>query len=469
MNKKFDMHQDSEPTGKKRFVISGSKPAYKPVEEVIPSYSAYYSTGIESREGIGASRQCHVLIESRASAEIFKHIGWGDLLRNDNRVEQGGLLLGKVYKLADDSFAVVATHAIVGETGRGSAAYLMLDHDTWKRMLSVADVIVEEETSLVVVGWYHTHPNNLDVFFSGTDRATQARMFSQPWHVGIVLNPQNQVWTAFHAEDSKNCGGILFTGEPVADLPIPRDEAASDRDSGTKNQTGKAAPTVSRRVMARWPSIYWAALIVAVASIVCSSILSFYFLQESAKFSERVSGVEELKKMQIGEIEIGKVREGIEGIEKRLTDIENNSKNIKESLDDLSTQARQSTERASKDLGSVSMQTVAIKTQIAKLIEDFTQLKDRLPPPLRPDIETGEGTTPSGNTTVDKKPITDGDDGAETNADSRIDPEPKAENAEVDMPIPDTADGENTKEDLEATGSPPSSSDNTKDDSLQKK
>ncbi len=48
-----------------------------------------------------------------------------------------------------------------------------------------------------VVGWYHSHPN-LGVFFSGTDRRTQAAFFKQPYSLGFVVDPirMEDMWFA---------------------------------------------------------------------------------------------------------------------------------------------------------------------------------------------------------------------------------------------------------------------------------
>jgi hypothetical protein len=43
------------------------------------------------------------------------------------------------------------------------------------------------QNGLMVVGWYHSHPN-LGVFFSGTDRATQSAFFTS-LRLGLVIDP----------------------------------------------------------------------------------------------------------------------------------------------------------------------------------------------------------------------------------------------------------------------------------------
>jgi len=103
-------------------------------------------------------------------------------------------------------------HSVVaGDLAKGSGAYLLMDHETWKSMLDRADRLNEAlgQDAMRVVGWYHTHPNELSVFLSGTDRATQARMFSRPWQFAVVLNPQKEIWRVFHGAESIECVGYL--------------------------------------------------------------------------------------------------------------------------------------------------------------------------------------------------------------------------------------------------------------------
>lgn len=60
-----------------------------------------------------------------------------------------------------------------------------------------------------VIGWYHTHPNNLGVFMSGTDQRTQATFFSANWQFAIVLNPHRLQWKAFAGEQATECPGFV--------------------------------------------------------------------------------------------------------------------------------------------------------------------------------------------------------------------------------------------------------------------
>ena len=128
---------------------------------------------------ISLSPNYNFYITEEAQAAISQHIGWGRFT-HQNRVEQGGILLGKVYKDGTSFYGVIEI-AIPGNNAYGNAVELEMSHETWKQMMDKADEIIAENESSdnYIVGWYHTHPNSLDVFMSGTDRNTQRLLFNQ--------------------------------------------------------------------------------------------------------------------------------------------------------------------------------------------------------------------------------------------------------------------------------------------------
>ncbi|MGB4966283.1 MAG: hypothetical protein WBO77_04225 [Microgenomates group bacterium] len=153
------------------------------------------------------SIRCYLLKD--AIDTIFMHIGWGTN-SIDNRKEQGGLLVGTIWKDPQSDMDVsLVEFAVRGNTAKGSSAYLEMDHGTWKLMLDEVYELGLTRDDLRVVGWYHTHPGSLDVFMSGTDRGTQSRMFVQDWHIALVLNPQRQIWGAFHGRDATQCAAVV--------------------------------------------------------------------------------------------------------------------------------------------------------------------------------------------------------------------------------------------------------------------
>lgn len=55
----------------------------------------------------------------------------------------------------------------------------------------------EGAEQLKVLGWYHTHPNNLDVFLSSTDMETVRLKYYKPEKYSVVLNPHRGIFRAF--------------------------------------------------------------------------------------------------------------------------------------------------------------------------------------------------------------------------------------------------------------------------------
>ena len=89
-----------------------------------------------------------------------------------------------------------------------------MNHATWKKMIDRVDMMLDSNPNkdLQIIGWYHTHPNQLDVFMSETDVGTQMRFFSNDWQFAIVLNPHKKLWRAFHGKNAEECKGFLITG-----------------------------------------------------------------------------------------------------------------------------------------------------------------------------------------------------------------------------------------------------------------
>lgn len=101
--------------------------------------------------------------------------------------ELGGLLLGRVYRLqfsvhGNYPWVTRVERALPSREYRNSSVSLRMGVEVWTRAGE------QLHDGLMVVGWYHSHPN-LGAFFSGTDRATQAAFFNHPYALGLVVDP----------------------------------------------------------------------------------------------------------------------------------------------------------------------------------------------------------------------------------------------------------------------------------------
>jgi proteasome lid subunit RPN8/RPN11 len=140
-------------------------------------------------------------IDSRPLKAMREHIRW-DRSTADNRVEQGGLIVGEVIRGPSQETTALITDTLPALGTQGSAAYVKFDHHVWMRMFDRFESFVESGRitgNQKIIGWYHTHPN-MQVFMSGTDMGTQQALFSKPWNYALVLNPQQLLCACFRGE-----------------------------------------------------------------------------------------------------------------------------------------------------------------------------------------------------------------------------------------------------------------------------
>jgi proteasome lid subunit RPN8/RPN11 len=132
-------------------------------------------------------------VEPACRQAVLAHV------RSDIR-EVGGLLLGRVWR-ADPAVSgepgpiVLIEESLPSEVFSNSAVSLEMGTEIWNRAGK------RTVNGVMVVGWYHSHPN-LGAFFSGTDRRTQAAFFKQPYSVGWVIDPFRREERVFMGAES---------------------------------------------------------------------------------------------------------------------------------------------------------------------------------------------------------------------------------------------------------------------------
>lgn len=163
-----------------------------------PNYREGYKVTSLREEGSDYT----VYLSLKAIDEIFEHIKW-EQKTDENIVEQGGLYLGNSYSNSEHGDFSVVSAALPARATRGSATYVEFTHAIWNDLieeinnLKVAGIFDE---NWVILGWYHTHPNDLDVFMSGTDMNTQRKLFYNSWNSALVLNPHRGLARAFRGQ-----------------------------------------------------------------------------------------------------------------------------------------------------------------------------------------------------------------------------------------------------------------------------
>jgi proteasome lid subunit RPN8/RPN11 len=102
-----------------------------------------------------------------------------------------GFLLGEVREWKGNRYAVVRD--IVTTELKSSSSKVRFDPEGFPKLFSNLD---DSGFDYVLVGWYHSHPGHT-CFLSRTDLETQRRMFDQPYHIAIVIDPINEDVKAF--------------------------------------------------------------------------------------------------------------------------------------------------------------------------------------------------------------------------------------------------------------------------------
>ena len=154
-----------------------------------------------------------------ASAVLLRAIGWGREDYPENRLEQGGRLVGRYIRDADGKFIQAeVTHVLVAEASCRLAGYIEWDGLEEIRLqrlfFEIQDQMREVDPAgaeaLVLIGWWHTHPNGLSVFMSGTDMENQKIKCPTQDKYSVVLNPHRMEWRAYAGPDAVEVPAIML-------------------------------------------------------------------------------------------------------------------------------------------------------------------------------------------------------------------------------------------------------------------
>lgn len=139
----------------------------------------------------------YLILEKRALTKLRDSLDW-DSITTRNQVEQAGVLLGRAAIWGNEIYCFVED-ILMAETF-GNPVFVEITYEIWADLynkLSELKNILDKNAPLVIVGWFHTHPNDLSVFMSATDMITQRQNFSQEWQASLVMNPHTNKYRAF--------------------------------------------------------------------------------------------------------------------------------------------------------------------------------------------------------------------------------------------------------------------------------
>lgn len=127
-----------------------------------------------------------VVVTQTALAEVDAHA-------NSNLdCEVGGALMGRVYRAGEQVYVeVVAALPVV--TDDHGPVHFTFTADAWAQLHRER---ADKHANLDIVGWFHTHPD-LGVFYSSDDVVVHSAAFTQPWHIGLVVDPIRQEMSFF--------------------------------------------------------------------------------------------------------------------------------------------------------------------------------------------------------------------------------------------------------------------------------
>ena len=152
------------------------------------------------------------------------------IARNGAKVEEGGVLVGNVFKVPSSSTHLVEISGhIFAEEARGSQFELRYTFESWQKRTAE---LKEKFPGRRVVGWYHTHLVKAKVFdeqdhqtsitehfFSSSDHFMHRQFFPEKWYVVMVLNPSGEAvffqWNGNNIDRSK--GFYVIDDEPHPD------------------------------------------------------------------------------------------------------------------------------------------------------------------------------------------------------------------------------------------------------------
>lgn len=173
-----------------------------PLREAVSAMDALSFVRIRMNISVGV----RLYIAPSCRAAVLSHV------RSDIR-EVGGLLLGRVWQSDGDRDPIVVIEdSLASEMFSNSAVSLEMGTEIWSRASQ------RTVNGVMVVGWYHSHPN-LGAFFSGTDRRTQAAFFQQPYSVGWVIDPFRREERVFMGAESEEYLPPLEDLTPVIEEP----------------------------------------------------------------------------------------------------------------------------------------------------------------------------------------------------------------------------------------------------------
>ncbi|MBD5525391.1 MAG: hypothetical protein HDR04_13435 [Lachnospiraceae bacterium] len=169
--------------------------------------------------GVSASDKVRIVFRSSAVKILFNHISWGKKYHRGD-VEQAGIIIGKYYRdisVHDEVIWGDVIAVIPSDSDLVNATFENIDitAQAWGKMYEDAEEYISQ--GMQVLGWYHTHLDNINTRFSALDRSTQKKSFTFDYSFGVVFNPNQKKWSAFYGPNSTECKGLLLLDNSITE------------------------------------------------------------------------------------------------------------------------------------------------------------------------------------------------------------------------------------------------------------
>ncbi len=209
-----------------------------------------------------------VLMHQTALLQIVAHS------RSNLSSELGGALLGHAYRYK--SGVVVEVQAALPATSSDHGpVHFTFSADSWARLHRDR---AAHYPNLDIIGWFHTHPD-LGVFYSSDDVVVHSAAFTQPWHVGLVVDPvrDEAAFFGWVAGNLSPLGGFYELPERQQDTQVPwRVAAAAVWDR--QYEMEQTAEAESRVVLARSGRPRFSGRELGLAASAAALLLSFFLI-----------------------------------------------------------------------------------------------------------------------------------------------------------------------------------------------
>jgi proteasome lid subunit RPN8/RPN11 len=130
----------------------------------------------------GKYGKIELYLSGRGADKMVEHA----LSYASKNLEVMGFLVGDVYRWKNKIYTVA--NDVVTTDLDATAVTVKFSETGFEKLFEALD---KYGTEYIIVGWYHSHPD-YTCFLSDTDIETQKKMFREPYHCAIVIDPINR-------------------------------------------------------------------------------------------------------------------------------------------------------------------------------------------------------------------------------------------------------------------------------------